>query len=427
MKIKIILILLAYFFSYTIAIAQLKKATCIAVWSPKQARDSSLSWLNGSSDLKKWEKSFLKILLNPVLQFKNKMSIYRIEYETIGVRREKVTASGAVFIPQIVDSMPIMVYEHGTAYHKLDVPSFLRSTGNRMECMYPLSLTDKGFITIAPDYIGWGTGTGKFAYIEAKTEARCSIDMIRASKQLLDSLKINIKKETYFYGFSQGAHAAMATAREIHVNCPNEFYIKGLIVSSGGYDIYQAIKGAMENKMVFFDPEAGNNLLLLLAGGHNEMGNIYNNKKDIVISEYEEIYEKYIENLGGDLMFSLPNDWTKVIKPEYFKAVLENDNHPFWQFLRQNNVGNWENPYLTYFFYSMQDKQVPYSCSLDAISSQKRLYKEKNNKYATHLQQSNLGIWGRIKIPNNMTHRFFSIPSILKAQRIFVKLKDKKH
>jgi pimeloyl-ACP methyl ester carboxylesterase len=407
--------------------AQLKNASQIAFWQPKQAKDSTASWIKKTDELKAWEKVVVGGMLNTSFQPQSTITIYRIEYETTGIGGEKVLASGAVFFPQTADSMSMIVYEHGTAYHKLDVPSFLRSTGDRLECIFPMLLAAKEFIVIAPDYVGWGTGTGKFAYVEAKTEANCTVDIMRAAKQLLDSLQIKRQDKNYLYGYSQGGHAAMATARKIYTSHNEEFKIGGVIVSSGPYSMVQAMNTAMLDKKTLQNSEAGNNLLLVLAGAQNEKGNIYKARNEVIIPEYEQMYEKYIENLGGEAKKILPNDWTSIIKPAYLQEIKTNPNHPFWQFLKENQVDNWANPYPTYFLYSLKDEEVPYSCTLKAAETQKKLYEQKTHKIANHIHLSHLGMLGSIKIANNMTHRFFAIPSILNARKLFVKLRNQNH
>lgn len=407
--------------------AQLKTANQIALWQPKQTEDSAASWIRRTTDLKGWEKKVIGTMLNTALKPQNSIAIYRIEYETTGIGGQKVLASGAVFVPQITDSMDFMVYEHGTAYDKLDVPSHLRSTGGRLECIFPLLLTAKNFITVAPDYVGWGTGTGKFAYVEAKTEANCTIDMMRATRQLLDSLKVKYGKDIFMYGYSQGGHATMATARKVYLAHNEEFRIRKIVVSSGPYSMEQAMKAAMRDKNTLLNPEAGNNLFLVLAGAQNEKGNIYKARNEVILPKYEGLFEKYIENLGGELRFLLPNNWTSIIKPEYLYEIKTNFNHPFWQFIRENQVDNWANPYPTCFLYSQQDNEVPPSCTLNAAKIQKQLYGQQTHQKAKHIHQSCLGLWGRLIIPHNMTHRFFSIPSILKARKIFVKERARIH
>jgi pimeloyl-ACP methyl ester carboxylesterase len=361
-------------------------------------------------------------LLLPHARSKHPLSIYRIEYETQGIQGEKVIASGAVFLPQLADSLSIVVYEHGTAYSRFTVPSFLSSTNDRVECAFPLIFASDKFIVVEPDYVGWGTGTGKFGYMHAKTEANCTIDMLRATNQLLDSLKVKRNKNLFLSGYSQGGHAAMATAREIQAHYAKEFSIKCLALGSGPYPLAYTLKLGMADKNAFSNPEVGNNMLLVLAGAQNVKGNIYASRQEAIQPAYDSVFAKYIENLEAEAKFVLPKEWITIFQPAYFQAILTDTNHPLWQFLKENEVHEWANPYPTYLFYTRQDEEVPFESSLKTAETQRKLYEAQTHQKAKHIHLSHLGIMGMIKIPQNQNHRFFSIPSFLKARKIFLRM-----
>lgn len=81
---------------------------------------------------------------------------FRLLYYTNGINGVPDTASGLVSIPiqTACDSLPMLVYCHGTSLKKFRAPSYNTSD------FPPKAFASGGFITVAPDYIGQGASFG---------------------------------------------------------------------------------------------------------------------------------------------------------------------------------------------------------------------------------------------------------------------------
>ena len=111
---------------------------------------------------------------------------YKITYNTTDVFGEPTVASGALYVPQIdCDTVPMVSYQHGTVFHKAEVPS------NNYDRAQGLLYSGNGYITTLPDYLGMGVNPGIHPYVHWESEATASIDLIRAAREfLMDSLQI---------------------------------------------------------------------------------------------------------------------------------------------------------------------------------------------------------------------------------------------
>lgn len=163
--------------SSTINAQHLVSATEIANLSASAVEAYLISW--------GWDTS--PMTLNGVIS-------YKITYNTTDVFGEPTVASGALYIPQLCDTLPWVSYQHGTEFKKTSVPSnnFFRENA--------LFYSGNGYITTLPDYLGLGDNPGHHPYIHWKSEATASIDLIRAAKEFLfDSFQILDNNQLFLY------------------------------------------------------------------------------------------------------------------------------------------------------------------------------------------------------------------------------------
>ncbi|WP_446225667.1 lipase family protein [Nocardia sp. IBHARD005] len=141
-----------------------------------------------------------------------------VEYwmsDSAGVQRP---ASGAMFLPQgdaPVGGWPIVAYDHGTtgsgpgcggqADPELAPQQLERASEDRLIKRF----VDQGFAVVTPDYLGLGRfGTGPHPYLEVRSEATATIDLVRAARAASPELS----RTWSALGTSQGGHAALSAA-----------------------------------------------------------------------------------------------------------------------------------------------------------------------------------------------------------------------
>ncbi len=141
------------------------------------------------------------------------VSLYRIEYATVDVRRRPTSASALVALPTHRGGRArTVVWEHGTRVARTDVASV---SGDNVDRPAAVLLATDGLVTVAPDYLGLGTGPGFHPYAHAASETSASVDALAAGRTLARNTGQQLSDDVLISGFSQGGQAAMALAQAL--------------------------------------------------------------------------------------------------------------------------------------------------------------------------------------------------------------------
>jgi len=150
-----------------------------------------------------------------IFQLNYDVKVYRVLYNTVDWDSMQTTASGLLCVPvNPACKVGIVSYQHGTTLQKNQAPSYL--AGN--EWFVALVAASLGYDAMEPDYLGLGDGPGFHPYQHAHTEATATIDMIRAAKELVDTMGATYNDQLFLLGYSQGGHATMAAHQLIYSN-----------------------------------------------------------------------------------------------------------------------------------------------------------------------------------------------------------------
>ncbi|RUT40319.1 hypothetical protein EJP82_25190 [Paenibacillus anaericanus] len=92
--------------------------------------------------------------------------------------------------------------------------------------MMILTFASKGYVVSAPDYAGYNVSKNLNHPYNIESElADYSIDMLRATKELVKQLKIKTESKVFLTGWSEGGGAALATQKYIEQKYPKEFIL----------------------------------------------------------------------------------------------------------------------------------------------------------------------------------------------------------
>ncbi|MEL6132219.1 MAG: T9SS type A sorting domain-containing protein, partial [Bacteroidota bacterium] len=332
---------------------------------------------------------------------------YKVVYNTVDYDGNPTTASGLVVIPQNYGCGAAMAtYCHGTVFNKNDVPSNLSGAGDGAEFIIGLALGGAGYVSVLPDYLGLGDSPDYHPYVDARTGASATIDMMRAARQLCNQLGVGLNGEVFLSGYSQGGHVGMATLREIAQNHANEFDVEFAGLGSGPYDLSDT-----QYRFIFDDPfYATRQYILYVASSCQETrGDVYNNPSDILVSPFDALYTTEILGQTGNVAW-VPLPWTDLFVPGYLTSVENNSNHPLRACLKASDVYNWLNYTPTTMYFCPPDAQVD----------------PENAKVAKDKQRKNIPwylFWKRWQINTlncgNFAHEDCVIPSLLFARTSF--------
>jgi secretory lipase len=177
------------------------------------------------------------------------VKIYKIDYLTTDESGALITASGALVVPQnLAAPAPLLSSQHGTTTLKNDVPSTAPLLGKTYGNLEALAFGTTGYITVLPDYIGYGDSGSRFhPYLHAKTLASAVVDLLRAARSYCAANGIPWNGKLFLAGYSEGGYATMAATREIQEQHAAEFTITLSAPMAGPYDLTNTLLDILSN------------------------------------------------------------------------------------------------------------------------------------------------------------------------------------
>jgi Prolyl oligopeptidase family len=230
-------------------------------------------------------EQLLQLSLSPVCT----VTIYHMEYETVGAMGEATTASAALMIPSGSASAcqgprPIVMYAHGTTPDQTFNIADLSRSDNDEGLLLTAVFASQGYIVVAPNYAGYDTSTlGYHPYLDAEQQSDDMTDALAAARSALSgplAPPVSDNHKLFITGYSQGGFVAMATARAMQA--------AGQTVTAAGPMSGPYALAAFGDAVFEGEPDlsATENVTLLLASYQHAYGNIYTTASDVFAAQY---------------------------------------------------------------------------------------------------------------------------------------------
>ena len=177
--------------------------------------------------------------MNAVLPFSltDSVAIISVEYMTVDSDNNQEHASGAVLIPlNKTNPHPLLSLQHGTETKQDLVAS--QSPLNSVEGIVGLVLASLGYVTVVPDYLGFGVSDVMHPYLHASSLVPCVIDLMRASRTYCSNNGIALDGRVFLTGYSEGGYTTLAAQKTIEQNYSDEFNLTAVAPMAGPYDLY---------------------------------------------------------------------------------------------------------------------------------------------------------------------------------------------
>jgi hypothetical protein len=180
---------------------------------------------------------------------------YRLRYATTAADGRATSASTLLVVPRGGQRPATVLFEHGTIARRSDAPS--RGLDS-LASAAAVQSAGKGFVTVAPDYLGLGAGLGRQAYLQARTEASASMDALRAARTFAHRHGRRLPPRVLATGFSQGGQAAMAFGRALQSGPAYGFRLGALAPISGPYDLLRVelpaiLDGTLDERLAVYN------------------------------------------------------------------------------------------------------------------------------------------------------------------------------
>ncbi len=297
------------------------------------------------------------------------VSVVKIVYNT-HYQHKKVKASGLLFIPLGLSSPPpLLSAQHGTTFSKADAPS-VSMAFNGMEFLASL-----GYITLMPDYLGYGESAGLFhPYYEASLAAYTVIDMILAVREYLDKEKISYNNQLFLAGYSEGGYVTLAAQKMIeHTPSLQYLSLTAVAAGAGGYDLFGMLQGLSHNNYFSFPA-----YLAFIIEAYNKVYN-WNKPLDYFFkNKYAEKFKTLLNGTyeGGYVNNQLPKQMDLLFNEEFYANLKGNGELQLKKALIKNTLLNWKPISPLQLYHGTDDEIIPFKNSEDTYTA----FKKNNSK-----------------------------------------------
>ncbi|MDA8100683.1 MAG: hypothetical protein M0042_13790 [Nitrospiraceae bacterium] len=305
---------------------------------------------------------------------KNGAACYRLTYGTPDPSGALVNASGLVCLPSPGSAnRPVISYQHGTIFKDSDAPSRLSASSvTASEGLIGAALAGMGFITVLPDYLGFGDSLGMVhPYLHAATLASATVDMNRAARTFFADPSVNASTngQLFLTGYSEGGYATIATQKLMEQSLSAEFPITASAAGDGPYDLtgtahyVVALPSQVEPAFTAFFIKAYDTL--------------YNSPSSIdyyFSSAYTAVVNAYFNGsytrseissaLGGPGVAT-----TTLLNPAFVSSYLGSGEAALKAHVAGNDIYNWAPKVPTRLFHGQADDIVPYANATTALTA----------------------------------------------------------
>jgi hypothetical protein len=282
---------------------------------------------------------------------------YRLTYCTVSPAGAATVASGLLLLPHgATGALPMVSYEHGTNSARTEAPSFLGTTEGTLA---PLVFGAVGFAVSAPDYLGLGLSAERHPYLQARTEASASVDMLRAATVATARLHTRLSRDLFVSGHSQGGHATMALGQELERD-PAGWRLRALAPMAGPYDLSGTALPVLLDPALTNPAVAPVYLAYLLTAWQHLYG-LYADQRQIFLEPYADTVTALFDGTHGitEVEAAL-TALDLVFRPEVLSR-LPNPTGRLLEALRDNDVCQWRPTVPTRLYAGRADTDVPFA------------------------------------------------------------------
>jgi pimeloyl-ACP methyl ester carboxylesterase len=313
------------------------------------------------------------------LDAKYTLNLYKVTYHTSAPDGQPTFASGFVTMPIATDKKPAIIsYFHGTRVNRNDVPS----RNDEKNYIYPAVFgSHAGYMVVMPDYLGLGDNDLPIhPYVDSKTLASSSIDMLIAAKELAASLNYKISNKLFLAGYSEGGYTTTVTYEELLKN-HKELPVTAVSPGSAPYDY--------DETMRFVALEPGPRAAAYFAYFFYSL-QTYHHYWSGLNEIFNQPYETLVPNLldgyhqTAEIMQALPTDPRQLLKPAFFDAFIKGTEEHTAELRREFNHYDFTSTSPLLMVGTKGDHDVPYHGAEIAYE----VFKSKSNQvYIKHVSE----------------------------------------
>ena len=287
----------------------------------------------------------------------------KLIYYSPDVKGEMQRLSGAIIFP--VDDLehPVLSMQHGTVTRRDEVASV--DPLNSSAGITALLTASLGYITLVPDYAGYGDSNDHHPYMHGELLANSVIDMIRAAQRYCDEEDIKRNDQLFLGGYSEGGYATLATQQLMETDYPDEFNLTAVAPMAGPYDLQATARLVLEGSEYTWPAYIG-----FMFVAYDQIYGLKNLDQVFVAPYNEQITAMYSGNLSFfEINNQLPLGIENLIRSEFRESFLEGTEHVFSDKFIENSLLSWQPNAPLRFIHGTQDATVPYSVAVATVNA----------------------------------------------------------
>jgi len=282
------------------------------------------------------------------------VDVYAVRYATSDTAGNTVQASGLVAVPRKEpgQTSPILSWQHGTIFLDSEAPS-----GDPFYYAVAAVLATQGYIVLMPDYLGYQvSGQILHPYVHADSLAAATVDLIRASQELLTDKSVSSNDELFLAGYSEGGYATLAAQRLLEQDLAAEYPVTASIPAAGPYDL-STTAAALLAEPVLTEPT-------YVAFVFKAYDTVYDLARINALfqPQYVDVVDAGFDgSMSGDALdAALTNITAELFNPIFLAEFNGDGETELKAILAENDVYDWAPSAPTRLFHGANDTVVPY-------------------------------------------------------------------
>jgi len=289
------------------------------------------------------------------------VEVLSVNYYTVDGSGKEIVASGAFFIPQGVDNLPLLSVQHGTQTKRNLVASV--SPNNSTEGVIGLVTASMGYVTLVPDYPGFGVSDVMHPYMHAESLTACVIDFMRAGKSYSSANSIMLDGDIFLSGYSEGGYVTLITQKIIEEDYADEFSIISVAPMAGPYDL-KGMSDSIFQDLSYSTPA----YVAFFLTSYNEIYE-WNRLDDFFKAPYASLMPGLFNGskTWGEIVNQLPATLSEMMNPAFIADYNNGNEADVMAALQENTLLDWTPQAPIHFFHGDADNVVPIQNTLTAM------------------------------------------------------------
>jgi len=296
----------------------------------------------------------------------NSVQVISVQYASVDGDGKSEHLSGALMIPSgTTIRLPLLSLQHGTQTKRDLVAS--QSPVSSVEGIVGLVSASAGYVTVVPDYPGFGISNRMHPYLHARSLVPGVVDFMRAARSYCANNGVALDGRIFLTGYSEGGYVTLASQKEIEKNYSNEFNLAAVAPMAGPYDL----RGTMQNMFqqgTYSTPA----YIAFFLTAYDDLYN-WNRLSGFFKSPYASRMRGLFDGskTWGEVVSQLPSSFSELMNPDFVARVLAGTETAVISAIDENTLLNWAPRSPIHFFHGDADDVSPYQNALTAVAALK--------------------------------------------------------